>query len=45
MTEFEIKIDDKPKYEKPLVIDLSEPLMGEGGDVTPCSSGPSGNNS
>ena len=44
MTEFEIKIDDKPKYEKPLVIDLSDPLMGEG-DVQTCSSGPSGNNS
>ena len=38
MKEFEIITEDKPKYEKPAVIDLSEPLTGEG---VSCASGPS----
>ena len=39
MPEYEKVRNDKPKYEKPLVIDLSEPLMGEGTD-SDCASGP-----
>ena len=40
MSEFQNVEADKPKYEKPLVIDLSEPLMGEGAPDPSCASGP-----
>lgn len=40
MSEFENVGADKPKYEKPLVIDLSEQLMGEGAPAQSCASGP-----
>ena len=40
MSEFENVGADKPKYEKPLVIDLSEPPIGEG---IGCASGPAVN--